>query len=311
MKSILILIFAIAFISSCDSSPSNNSKIIDQTDTDTTGYSLKAIERLHTRITLNDNDKSLGEYINSKPNKVNAVQNVVYLLPFGNMKPEVETILLEEVSYLEAFLQLNVKVMDHISYDSIQKMSSIETRMVPSNDFDHFSKMKGGTPNLREQIEASSFMEEVIKKNKPADAIAILGITEHDIYKTNYNYLFGTSSLKGGTGLVSTFRLIDYGKQTQHNIRKVVSKQIVNMFSISNVKDYECVLNFHNSIQQLNRGGFNLSPRALEKLKYAIGFDYTKRFEDLKAFWMTEDYAPQVNYYENCLNKTGERPIED
>jgi predicted Zn-dependent protease len=302
MKQAFILFFTIAIISSCNSKSSNESNI--SATVDTTGYSLKSIEGLHERITFSDQDKTLFEYIDSKPNKVDETRKVVYLLPFGNMKPEVEEIVRNEVAYLEAFLQLNVKVMDRIPYDSIRKMSEIETRMVPSNDFDHFSKMKGGTPNLTEQIEAGSFQEEVLKKNKPTDAIAVLGITEHDIYKPKYNYLFGTSSLKEGVGLVSTFRLIDYGAQTKFNIRKVVSKQIVNMFSISNVKDYKCVMNFHNSIEQLFKGGFNLSPRALEKLKYAIGFDYTKRFEDLKEFWKKEDYKTQVNYYENCLNKT-------
>jgi archaemetzincin len=219
------------------------------------------------------------------------------------MKPEVEKLIKSEVEYLSVFLQLEVKILERISYDSIKKMSSIQTRMVPTSDFNHYSDIKGGTPTLREQIEANSFIKFAMLKHKPKDAIAVLGITEHDIYNPYYNYLFGISELTSGLGVVSTFRLIDYGAQTKDNIRKVVSKQIVNMFSIPNVKDYKCVMNFHISIEELYRGKFDLSPRALEKLKYAIGFDYLKRFEDLAQFWKKEGNKAEEKYFKECIRR--------
>jgi len=270
---------------------------------DTTGYSLKSIDNLHERLTLKDYDMSLGDFINSNPNIVDATRSVVYLLPFGNMKPEVEKLVQSEVEYLKAFLQLEVKVLDRISYDSIKKMTAIQTRMVPNSDFEYYSKMKGGTPALTEQIQATSFIDAVMKKKKPKDAVAVLGITEHDIYNPKYNYLFGISELKDGVGLVSVFRLIDYGQETKNNIRKVVSKQIANMFSIPNVKDFKCVMNFHNNIDELYQGKFDLSPRALEKLKFAIGFDYTKRFDDLAKFWTKENNKVEAGYYEECSRR--------
>lgn len=309
MKQTFLITLLSVLIWSCNSDksktkkPNNDNKTENKLTVDTTGFSLKSIDNLHERLTLKDYDKSLTEFINSNPNTIDSNRKVVYLLPFGNMKPEVEKIIQEEVEYLKAFLQLEVKVLDRIAYDSIKKISSIQTRMVPSSDFDYYSKMKGGTPTLTEQIQATSFIDAVMKQNKPKDAVAVLGITEHDIYNPKYNYLFGISGLKDGIGLVSTFRLIDYGKETKYNIRKVVSKQIVNMFSISNVKDFKCVMNFHNSIEELYKGKFDLSPRALEKLRYAIGFDYSKRFYDLEKFWTKENHKTEVKYYKECLRR--------
>lgn len=270
---------------------------------DTTVYSLKSIDDIHERLTLKSYDQSLTDFIKSNPNKVDSIKKVIYLLPFGNMTPEVEKIIQSETKYLKAFLQLEVKVLDRIPYDSIKKISLIKTRLVPDSEFNYYSKMKGGTPTLREQIQADSFIKVFMQNNKPKDAIAVLGITEHDIYNPKYNYLFGTSELKDGIGLVSTFRLIDYGDETKYNIRKVTSKQIVNMFSISNVKDFKCVMNFHKSIDDLYKGEFNLSPRALEKLKYAIGFEYSKRFNDLAEFWAKENNKEEVKYYEECVRR--------
>jgi len=306
MKQTFIMTLMTVLIWSCNSdkskttNPNNNDKIT----VDTTEYSLKSIDDLHERLTLKDYDNNLAEFINSSPNMVDSSRKVVYLLPFGNMKPEVEKIIQEEVEYLKVFLQLEVRVLDRLHYDSIKKMTSIQTRMVPGSDFDYYSKMKGGTPKLKEQIQATSFINSVLKNNKPKDAIAVLGITEHDIYNPKYNFLFGISDLKDGVGLVSTFRLIDYGKETKNNIRKVISKQIVNMFSISNVKDFKCLLNFHSSIDELYEGQFDLSPRALEKLKFAIGFDYSKRFDDLAKFWTRENNKAEVKYYEECSRRT-------
>lgn len=282
----------------------SDKKVVDKLSVDTTGFSLKSIDNLHDRLTLKDYDKSLSDFINSSPNMVDSTRKVVYLLPFGNMKPEVEKLIKSEVEYLKAFFQLDVKVLDRIAYDSIKKMTAIQTRMVPSSDFDYYSKMKGGTPILREQIQATSFIDTVMKQNKPKDAVAVLGVTEHDIYNPKFNYLFGISELKDGVGLVSTFRLIDYGQETKYNIRKVISKQIVNMFSIPNVKDFKCVMNFHNNIDELYLGKFDLSPRALEKLKYAIGFDYSKRFDDLAKFWAKENNKAEAKYYEECSRRT-------
>lgn len=309
MKQTFTIALMIVLIWSCNSNKSKISNPIDENNTeneitvDTSGYSLKSIDDLQERLTLKDYDKSLTDFINSNPNMIDSNRKVVYLLPFGNMKPEVEKLIQEEVDYLKAFLQLDVKVLDRIPYDSIKKMTSIKTRMVPYSDFEYYSKMKGGTPTLTEQIQATSFIDAVMKQNKPEDAVAVLGITEHDIYNPKYNYLFGISKLKDGVGLVSTFRLIDYGRETKYNIRKVVSKQIVNMFSISNVRDFKCVMNFHDNINELFNGKFVLSPRALEKLKYAIGFDYSKRFDDLANFWTKEKNKTEAKYYEKCSKR--------
>ncbi|WP_027420726.1 zinc metalloprotease [Crocinitomix catalasitica] len=138
--------------------------------------------------------------------------------------------------------------------------------------------------------------------NIPEDAVAILGVTEHDIYNPKYNFLFGTSNSTKNMGLVSTFRLITYGERTKFNIRKVISKQIVNLFSIPNVKDYECLVNFHINKKELEEGEFKLSPGILEKLKYAVGFDYTKRFEELANFWEHENNPELADYYLKCVS---------
>lgn len=298
--SFFILVFML--ILSCKQNSSKTEKV-ENIKIDTTDLTIHRIDSLHTRRNMKDYDKSLVDYIKSKPNKPSEEKNVVYLLPFGNIKPEIDSIIQNNVKYLETFFQLPVKVLPEVTFEEILKNAKIKTRLVPEDDYYYFSKMKGEVPhteNLREQIEASSFMNEYMLKNKPKDAVVVLGITEQDIYNPKYNFLFGSSNLKDGVGVVSTYRLVDYGSETENTIRKVTSKQITNMFSIENVKDYECLLNFHNNIESQINGKYYLSPRALEKLKYAIGFDYDKRFKELQHFWEINGNQKLATYYKNA-----------
>lgn len=296
------LIIAFFFIFSCKQN-SNDTTKVENIKIDTTNLTIHRIDSLHTRRNMKNYDKNLVDYIKSKPNKPNEEKKVIYLLPFGNIKPEIDSMIHNNVKYLEAFFQLPVKILPEVTFEEILKNANIKTRLVPEDDYYYFSKMKGEVPhteNLREQIEASSFMNEYMLKNKPKDAVVVLGVTEQDIYIPKYNFLFGNSSLKDGVGVVSTYRLVDYGPETENTIRKVTSKQITNMFSIENVKDYECLLNFHNNIESQINGKYYLSPRALEKLKYAIGFDYNKRFKDLEQFWETNGNQQLAKYYKNA-----------
>ncbi|MFT5823561.1 MAG: putative Zn-dependent protease [Crocinitomix sp.] len=297
LSALLLPLLILTFFSCNNSLP----KLDDQgVAIDTVGISIRKIDPLHTRINMQDYDASLVEYINSKPNKPTAKKTTIYLLPFGNIKPEIDTIITNELVYLELFFQMPVKILDNVSFEEILENADIKTRMVPDNDYAYYSEMKGNiahTQNLREQIEASSFMTEYMQKHKPANAVAVLGITEHDIYNPDYNFIFGSSSTKSGVGVISTYRLVDYGSETTNTIRKVASKQITNLFSIRNVKDYSCLLNFHNNITSQMFGEFKLSPRALEKLKYAIGFDYNKRFKELENFWKEEGNLQLEEYY--------------
>lgn len=265
---------------------------------------LSNIEQLFEKINFKPQDKPLETYKTRKLHQPDNMHRTIYLIPFGNMKPEVEEILKKELKYLEAFFQLPVKLLDRVPFDDIKKIEAVETRMIGSTDYEYYSKEKD-LPNqnidLHEQINAKSFIQHYLKNNKPKDAVAVLGITEHDIYAPKYNYLFGLSNTSGGLGLVSTFRLIDYKETTRANIRKVISKQIANMFSIPNVKDYVCLLNFHNSKEELEKGIFHISPVALEKLKYNIGFNHHKRFSDLQNFWLMEGNKEQADFYGECI----------
>ncbi len=273
---------------------------IEKNHIDTTTLSLAYLEPLHKRKTLKNYDKSLSYYINAIPNKPDSVRKVIYIIPLGNINPTTLEIIKNEVSYLNVFFQLEIRILEHAPFNEI-KNKKVKTRLVPSTDYEYYSKLKGISVNLTEQIEANSLIDNYLKGSKPADAVAVLGITEHDLYLPKMNFIYGVSSLSNGIGIISTYRIAEYPFESKINIRKAATKQIANLFSIPNVKDYQCVLNYHLSIDELRNGVLYISPVALEKLKYSIGFDYNKRFEELKEYYLKEKNKEMANYYTNCI----------
>jgi archaemetzincin len=301
-KTLIFCMLSILLIAACQNENEEQERTSEESQEieSNSDYTLDCLEKLHRRKTVKIYDRTFSAFLKKKPNKPDSIRKYIYILPFGNMKAEIESIVLHEVNYLNCFFQIPVKVLDRVSFDEIKGIENIKTRMMGDIDLDYYSKMKGEIGDLHEQIQASSFMDYYMIKHKPEDAIAVLGITEHDIYNPGYNFLFGSSKLHTGVGIVSTFRIIDYGQTTKHNIRKVMSKQIANMFSIKNVKDYECLLNFHSSKNKLEDGVFYISPKALEKLQYSLGFDHLERFTALKDFWTAEENENMAKYYEEC-----------
>ncbi len=127
-----ILVFML--ILSCKQNSSENTNV-ENIKIDTTNLTIHRIDSLHTRRNMKDYDKSLVDYIKSKPNKPSEEKNVIYLLPFGNIKPEIDSIIQNNVEYLEAFFQLPVKVLPEVKFEEILKNAKIKTRLVPEDDY--------------------------------------------------------------------------------------------------------------------------------------------------------------------------------
>lgn len=271
---------------------------------DTTGAGLLAIEHLHEKINLKNKDKSLVEYANSDPNRPTGDQRVIYIMPLGYMSTEVEDALRMEEKYLEIFFQLEVEIMNRIPFDDLtneQVVTRSRSEYIYGGKYD-----KEEIPvNVSEQIETNSLLDHYVVPNMPEDAVAVLAVTDHDIYSPKYNFLFGSSRSAKHAGVISTHRLREDPRHEKYNIRKVMSKQIANLFSISNVKDYVCLMKFANSVYELQEKPMYLSPRVLEKLKVSIGFDHDKRFMQLRNFWFEEGNVEMTDYYDACLESIG------
>ena len=148
------------------------------------------------------------------------IANIIYLLPIGSFNTLQKKQIKLTNEYLEIYFQLKTKTLAPISND-----------VVPNS----YRRMMDG----HEQLLAGYLLTDVLKKEKPLNRIALMGLSELDLYpKPEWNYVFGLASYHDKIGVSSIYRLQD-GELTAENFNlclsrllKISSHEIGHMFGL-------------------------------------------------------------------------------
>lgn len=218
--------------------------------------------------------QSLAEFRNSKPLKPNKTAQTIYLKPIGGFTG----LKLREIeacrAYLEIFFQIKTVIL---------KQSGDE--VVPA------SARRIG-PQQHEQLLATYLRDTVIAKEKAKDAIAIMGITEMDLYPDpKWNYVFGLASYQEGLAVSSVFRLQN-GPLSEKNYKlslirllKISSHEIGHIFGLKHCIYASCVMNGTNNMLETDKSVLRLCSNCLSKLNSSLNFDNEKRLMELIKFF--------------------------
>jgi len=200
--------------------------------------------------------------------------NIIYIRPIGNFdslqKKQIE--LLRE--YLEIYFQLKTKILQ-----------------TTSNDIIPASARRIGYEN-NEQFLAGYLLDSVLKKEKPLKRIALMGLTEVDLFpKPEWNYVFGLASYRDKVGVSSIYRLQDK-KLTAENFNlclsrllKISSHEIGHMFGLHHCINANCVMNGTNSLTETDKNSIRLCSVCQKKLNSCIKYDNRKRLKELEKYF--------------------------
>jgi len=221
--------------------------------------------------------QTFEEYFSSKHIVPTKETNIIYLRPIGNFNAlqKKQIALLNE--YLEIYFQLKTRTLEPISNDIVPNSAR---RM----SYDH------------EQLLAGYLLKDVLKKEKPLNRIALMGLSELDLYpKPEWNYVFGLASYRDKVGVSSIYRLQD-GKLTSENFNvclsrllKISSHEIGHMFGLHHCTNAECVMNGTNSMEETDRHSIRLCSVCQRKLNSCIEYDNKKRLTDLEKYFKKHD----------------------
>lgn len=214
------------------------------------------------------------QFINSKHIVPTNESNIIYIRPIGNFNSlqnkQIE--LLRE--YLEIFFQLKSKTLETVSNDIIPE-----------------SAQRIGHEN-NQQFLAGYILDNVLKKDKPLKRIALMGLTEVDLYpKPEWNFVFGLASYRDKVGVSSIYRLQD-GKLTSDNFNlclsrllKISSHEIGHMFGLHHCIHADCVMNGTNSMSETDESSIRLCSVCQKKLNSGIKYDNKKRLLELEEYF--------------------------
>ena len=216
--------------------------------------------------------------------------NIIYIRPIGsfNSLQNKQIDLLKE--YLEIYFQLKTKTLETISNDIIPDSA----RRIGYED--------------NEQFLAGYILDSVLKKEKPLNRIALMGLTEVDLFpKPEWNFVFGLASYRDKVGVSSIYRLQD-GKLTSENfdlclsrLLKISSHEIGHMFGLHHCINASCVMNGTNSMYETDKNPIRLCSVCQRKLNSCIKYDNKKRLIDLEKYFKKNDLVTELQLIKKDL----------
>jgi archaemetzincin len=116
------------------------------------------------------------------------------------------------------------------------------------------------------QLLADAMLYHLIKV-KPPSAVAILGLTPYDIYSDGLNFVFGIATPAERAALVGYARLVsDDIKLFISRVRKEITHEMGHVFGLEHCTTPGCVMNFSNSLYEVDLKGEDFCPKCREKL---------------------------------------------
>ncbi len=285
MKKLLLLVLLI--LCSCNSTKKDYFDIIAENDVKL--FPPKPGDWLYS---YKEKGQSFEQFKNSKhiiPTKEN---NIIYLKPIGEFTSlqVKQTELVRQ--YLHIFFQLETKVMDNVSNDIIPK----HARRIGSED--------------HEQFLAGYILDSILKKEKPNKGIALMALTEVDLYpKPEWNFVFGLASYRDKIAVSSVFRLQDE-KLTEANfdlslarLLKICSHEIGHMFGLHHCIDANCAMNGTNSLSETDEHTIRLCSICQRKLSSGLKYDNAKRLKELEKYFKDNNLKAEMQLMQQDIEK--------
>ena len=172
--------------------------------------------------------------------------------------------------YLQIFFQLKTKVLETVSND-----------IIPNH-----ARRIGDVG--QEQFLAGYILTDVLKEESPDKRIALMAITEKDLYpKPEWNYVFGLASYRDKIAVSSIYRM---QKEADFNLcldrlLKICSHEIGHMFGLHHCIEVNCVMNGTNSMAETDRHSIRLCSLCQRKLYSGFKYDNVKRLNELEKYF--------------------------
>ncbi len=234
--------------------------------------------------------QTFDEYEAAAPNLPDKARCKIYLQPLERLTGEA----LISAGKLKMFTQIffNMPV-------EIAKPLQLKARSRINN---HTKKLQLLTGDLLSEM----------RKNIPADAYCVLGITMTDLYP-NYmwNFVFGQAMLSARVGVYSLARYdpLFFGNKRGpgwetvflNRSVKVLAHEAFHMFGVYHCVHYKCLMNGCNTMDESDSAPMFLCPVCLRKLYYISKFDPCERYRKLADFYNENSMSLEVLWIKKRL----------
>jgi len=236
--------------------------------------------------------QTLEAYQHQRPTRPTAARRIIVIQPLGPLNAEQKRLLSALREYSQTFFQVPTRIAPALQLETFK----IQAR---SSAADH----RGGR-----QYSARAIIDRVLAPRLPPDAVAYFGVMGADLYANQMNFVFGQGDFKRRVGVYSVGRyfpafwnrkrgLAD-DKLALRRACQVLNHEIGHMFGLPHCVFYHCSMNGSNSLAEADAAPVEYCPLCHRKLLWNIGFDATRRYEELQAFFHRHG-LPEARWYDS------------
>lgn len=232
-----------------------------------------------------EDGQTFAGYVASRPNRVTAERTTLYLQPIGVFDAPRQRLIADTADLLRRFYGTPVTIA-----------GALDPAMIPA-------KARRANPlGGQEQFLTGHLLEQVLKPRRPADAVAVLGLTTTDLWPgEDWNFVFGMATFTDRVGVWSLWRYGDPATDYTTCLRrtlKVAAHETGHMIGIAHCIAWECLMNGSNSLRETDAGPLHFCPECEAKVWWACGSDPAKRYASLVEFAKARQLHAEAAFWE-------------
>jgi archaemetzincin len=239
-----------------------------------------------------ESGQTFAEYIRSEPVRRSPKWNTIHICVVGDISEEQQRIIETTREYMELFFDAPVKM----------------GKQIPVSEIPEHAQRKhpewGG-----DQILTTYILNEVLRPNRPENALASLAFTATDLWPgKGWNFVFGQASLRDRTGVWSIQRNGDPGESDAsyrlclQRTLGTASHETAHILSMPHCKKFECSLNGSNHLKEADRKPLHLCPICLRKLCWNLQVDPVKHLSKLEVFCRKHGFTDDAEWYRQAIH---------
>ena len=235
--------------------------------------------------------QTFGQYVQALARRpLKDEYQTIYIQPFGEFDETQQRLVEQTADFMGHFFGMPVQSLEARSLGDIP-----ETARRMRDD--------------EEQVLSTWILNDILKPQRPEDAVAVIGLVTCDLWPGDLNWVFGQASLRDRVGVWSLHRNGDprasdaaYRLCLRRTLKTAVH-ETGHMLGIPHCSAHECCMNGFRSREESDRQPLEFCPECQPKIWWTCGADPVKRTQALAKFATDHGLIDEAAFWNRQLKR--------